>query len=128
MFELTKKTDYGIELMVELARHLHLGPLSLRDVAKEKRLSFKFLEQVAIPLREKGLIEAKEGKGGGYFLKKDPRRISMTEVVEAIEGEVQIKNCHTCAREEVCRPKNVWRELETHLINKMNRKMLFDLI
>lgn len=67
MFGLTKKTDYGLELMIALAKNYGLGPLALRQIAKEKKL-LKYLEQVVIPLHEAGLVGAKEGKGGGYFL------------------------------------------------------------
>ena len=70
MFELSKKTDYGLELMIALAKNYGQGPLSLRQIAKKKKLPFKYLEQVVVPLRESGLIEAKKGKSGGYFLKK----------------------------------------------------------
>ncbi len=74
MFGLTKKADYGVELMIALAKNFGQGPLSLRQIAKDKKLPHKFLEQVVTPLREANLIDAKEGRGGGYYLKKNPKK------------------------------------------------------
>lgn len=128
MFGLNKKTDYGMELMIVLAKNYHQGPLSLRQIAKKKKLPFKYLEQVVIPLRLSGLIEAKEGKGGGYFLKKSPKKISIAEIVETLEGPVEIGACFGCPKAMICGQKDVWTEVGDKVRETIKGKNLADLI
>lgn len=128
MFGLSKKTDYGMELMIALAKNYRQGPLSLRQVAKEKKLPFKYLEQVVIPLRESGLIEAKEGKGGGYFLKKKPEKVSVAEIVEILEGPVEVGACFDCPKATICGQKDVWVEVGDKVRETIEGKSLADLI
>lgn len=128
MFGLTKKTDYGLELMIFLAKNFNKGPISLRKIAKEKKLPFKYLEQVVIPLRETGLIEAKEGKGGGYFLKKKPKKVSVAEIVEILEGPVEIGDCLDCPKATLCGQKDVWAEVGDKVRETIEGKILADLV
>ena len=128
MFGLTKKTDYGLELMIALAKNYGKDPLALRQIAKEKKLPFKYLEQVVIPLRESGLIEAKEGKGGGYFLKKSPKKISVAQVVEILEGPVEVGACFGCPKATICGQKDVWAEVGDKVRETIEGKSLADLL
>lgn len=128
MFGLTKKTDYGIELMVALAKNYKKGPVSLRQVAKNRRLPLKFLEQVAGFLREGKLVDAKEGKSGGYFLKKSPSKISLAKIVEVLEGPVEVSSCLGCPKSRVCGQKNVWNEVGKNVKKTIGKKTLKDLL
>jgi len=128
MFGLSKKTDYGMELMIALAKNYRQGLLSLRQIAKQKKLPFKYLEQVVIPLRESGLIKAKEGKGGGYFLKKSPKKISVAEIVEALEGPVEVGACFGCPKATICGQKDVWAEVGDKVKKTIEGKTLADLV
>lgn len=128
MFGLTKKTDYALEFMSYLAKNFGKGPVSLREVAKEKRLPLKFLEQIAISLRLARLIEAKEGKGGGYFLRKPPKKISVAEVIEALEGPVEISGCFGCPKAMACGQKEVWTEVGDKVRKTIEKKTLADLM
>jgi len=128
MFGLNKKTDYGMELMIALAKNYRQGLLSLRQIAKQKKLPFKYLEQVVIPLRESGLVEAKEGKGGGYFLKKSPKKISVAEIVEVLEGPVEVGACFGCPKVAVCGQKDVWAEVGDKVKETIEGKTLADLV
>jgi Rrf2 family cysteine metabolism transcriptional repressor len=127
MFSLTKKIDYGLELMIFLAKNYGQGPLSLRQIAKKKKLPFKYLEQVVIPLREAGLIEAKEGKGGGYFLKKKPAKISIAQIAEALEGPVEVGYCFGCPKAAICGQKDIWTEVGDKVRETIQEKTLADL-
>jgi Rrf2 family cysteine metabolism transcriptional repressor len=114
--------------MIALAKNFGKGPLSLRQIAKEKKLPFKYLEQVAIPLRESGLIEAKEGKGGGYFLKRKYQEISIAEVVGVLEGPVEEGYCSGCPKVAACGQKDVWAEVGDKVRETIGNKTLADLI
>jgi len=128
MFDLKKKTEYGLQLMIALARQYSQGPLSLRILAKEEKLPYKFLEQLVFPLRLAGLIEAKEGKTGGYFLTKSPGKISVSQVVEALEGPMDLGHCFGCPKANSCGQKEVWSEVGEKIRQTMEGKTLKDLI
>ena len=128
MFDLSKKTDYGIELMVALAKNYKRGFLSLREIAKEKKLPLKFLEQIAGQLRDAYLIEAKEGKGGGYFLADKPKNISLGEIIAVLEGQDIFAGCSGCPRAGLCSHEEVWSEVKQTVKTKMEDKTLEDLI
>jgi Rrf2 family protein len=128
MFGISKKTDYGLELMLALARNYSRGPLSLRQIAKERKLPYKFLGQLALELRFGGLIDSKEGKGGGYFLTKKPKKISIAEVVEALEGPVEVGHCFGCPKARVCGQKDVWSEVGDKVRETIKEKTLADLL
>lgn len=128
MFGLNKKTDYGMELMIALAKKDHQGPLSLRQIAKEKKLPFKYLEQVVTPLRKAGLIKARQGRDGGYFLKKKPEIISVREIVEVLEGPVELGACFGCPKAMVCGQKDIWTEVGDKVRETIEEKTLADLV
>jgi len=128
VFGLTKKADYGLELMIALAKNYDKGPVSLFKIAKEKKLPLKYLEQVVLNLRKAGLIKAKEGRGGGYFLKKKPKDISVAEVVEVLEGPVEVGACFGCPKATICGQRDVWVEVGDKVRETIEDKTLADLI
>ncbi len=128
MFNLKKKTEYGLQLMIALARQYHQGPLSLRKIAKKEKLPFKFLEQVVFSLRLAGLLEAKEGKSGGYFLAKAPNKISVAQIIEALEGPMELGHCLGCPKVSFCGQKDIWSEVGEKITQTMKGKTLKDLI
>jgi len=128
MFDLKKKTEYGLQLMIALARQYQQGPLSLRQIAKEEKLPYRFLEQLVFPLRLAGLVEAKEGKTGGYFLVKTPGKISVAQIIEALEGPMQLGHCLGCPKVNFCGQKDVWGEVGEKILQTMKGKTLKYLI
>ncbi len=91
MFQLSKKADYGLLLLIELAQH-EGETISLKEFAKSRFMSFFFLQRVAYQLRKSQLIESSRGKTGGYFLSRNPKTISLKEIFENLEGSVTISH------------------------------------
>src|SRR6187431_3444376 len=69
------KGEYGVRLMVQLARHYGNGPVSLAGVAAEEDLPRAYLEQLVVSLREAGLVVSTRGAHGGYELTRTPSLI-----------------------------------------------------
>jgi Rrf2 family cysteine metabolism transcriptional repressor len=129
MLSLNKKTDYGLRLMIALAKKYKKGPSSLRQLAKENKLPFKFLEQAAFLLKIAGLIDSKEGKNGGYVLSTSPSKISMETIIEALEGPVGFDHhCAGCPEFGLCGQKNVMDEVESQVKKTIKAKTLKELI
>lgn len=106
-FQFSHKIDYGLFLMSELAKNDEIK--SLRIIADYNKMSFFFLQKVAFDLRKGGLIQADRGKNGGYRLTKSPQKISLKEILEALEGPMAVMHClnhgpdeQTCVRESNC--------------------------
>lgn len=86
--KISTKGRYGLTLMIELARKVGEGPISLKSVAEEKNLSAHYLEQLAAPLRNAGLIRSIRGAYGGYVLAKEASEITVGDVIRVLEGPI----------------------------------------
>lgn len=89
--KLSHKGDYGLVLVTALARRT--GFASLRQVAGEKKLPYKFVSQVAGELKAAGILESKEGVSGGYRLARVPEKILVREVLDVLEGPMVAETC-----------------------------------
>jgi Rrf2 family protein len=85
---LTKETDYALRLLNAIDEGCGAKPLSLHSFAQDADISFLFLQRIASKLKKVGLIRARKGKVGGYWLSKPRHTISTAQVIEAIEGNV----------------------------------------
>src|SRR3989339_2125834 len=101
MFTLTKKADYGMALLSILAQRGRSGRVSLKELAS-LGMPRAFMAKIAISLVEAGILNSKEGKGGGFSLNYEPKEIQVKEALEAIEGEVAPVNCESCPMEGGC--------------------------
>ena len=85
--KLSAKTEYACIAMVQLAKEYDKGdPLFIRTIADEHVISARFLVQILLQLNRASLVESKRGTAGGYRLARKPSKITLAEVVEAMEG------------------------------------------
>lgn len=89
---LSKRTEYGLRAVVQLARLAPRNYVQSRDLAKQEELPNKFLEAILLALRRGGFLESKVGSGGGYRLSREPRDISVGELIRRLEGRLTIKD------------------------------------
>ena len=90
--QLSKRCQYGLRAAVRLARRYHGADayVQSRDLADEESLPTKFLEQVLLVLRRANLLESKVGSGGGYRLRRPPERITVAELLAALEPPAEL--------------------------------------
>jgi Rrf2 family cysteine metabolism transcriptional repressor len=108
--------EYGVRLMVELARHHGAGPVSLTEMADHESLPRPYLEQLVVSLREAGLVASTRGAHGGYALTREPAQIRMGEVLRALEGPIAPMICASedpahaglCGRTSFCNVNMLW--------------------
>src|SRR4030065_2254437 len=91
--KISTKIRYGTRAMLELASRYGEGPIELREIAKRENISPKYLEQVIIPLRTAGLVKSVRGSKGGYSLAKPPSEILLKDVIEVLEGPLDLIEC-----------------------------------
>ena len=134
------KAEYGVRVMVELARRGGEQPVALGDIAEHEGLPLAYLEHLIARLRRAGLVESRRGAHGGYLLAREPAEITMSEVVEALEGRIAPIECITsapdgtvsCAREldpeHVCTTKILWTRVRGAIVNTLQETTLAELI
>ncbi len=110
MINVSKQVDYALQLIIALS-DLDKGEfLSLRIFSNESTISFLFLQRIARSLKKAQIIDATRGVHGGYFLVADPHKITLKQLIEAIEGRFGITTCSkdTCPRQKGCTSKKVF--------------------
>ena len=90
---LSIKTKYGLKALVYLARSEAGRPVQIAEIAQKEQIPQKFLESIVLTLRKNGLLGSRKGKGGGYYLIKDPSEIPMTTVMRVLEGPIAMVSC-----------------------------------
>lgn len=121
-----QKAQYGLHLISALAdRHPDGQPLSLEVVAEEAGISKKFLEQIALDLRKANLIKGMRGAAGGYVLLKDPARLTVAEVVSAVEGPAKLELCSV--HSETKKTDAVWAKLQGQILTTLSSTTISEL-
>lgn len=130
--KLSTRARYGVRLMIDLALNYGQGPVLLKNIARRQDISEKYLGQLIIPLKTRGLVNSLRGAHGGYQLAKPPAKISLKEIVEALEGDVNVVECvkkpDVCDRVASCISRNIWRDLNEKISQILKSQTLADLI
>lgn len=137
MFKVSTKSQYGLRAMVYLGsvfeeKRVH----SLKKISEKENISFDYLEKIISKLEKAGLILAKKGAGGGYYLASQPSKISAGEIIKAIEGTLAPVRCVAkekkerlpCPRKKVCKSFVVWQKIQDVLNSTLNSIALADLL
>ena len=127
--------EYGVRMMVELARHHGSGPISLAEMADHESLPRPYLEQLVVSLREAGLVHSTRGAHGGYQLSREPAQIKMGEVLRALEGPIAPMVCASedpahagiCERTGFCNVNHLWMTVQRAIIGALDSITLADL-
>lgn len=90
---LSKRTQYALKALGLLAANYQQGPVLIAEIAKAKKIPVKFLESILLDLKRSGILESQKGRGGGYYLKQDPRQTTIAAVMRAIEGPIALLPC-----------------------------------
>ena len=127
MFTLTKKADYGMALLSVLAKRGRGGRVSLKYLS-ELGLPRAFMAKIAVSLVEAGILNSKEGRGGGFSLNYEPKEILVKEALEAIEGEVAPVACESCPVDGSCGQQSFMDRLIFRIEDMLAEYTLEDLI
>ncbi len=133
MFQISAKTEYGLQLMLALAEFHGKRRLSLREIAKKRNLPYPFLSGIASQLKKAKLIEPKEGAAGGYHLTRVPSKITAGDVIQAIEGDFSIVRCqqddkYECPNNEFCTLPPLWNKVSERLYHTFHALTLAELL
>ncbi len=129
MLQLTKKADYALRLMIEVAAS-DSDNLSTAEVAESEEIPYQFLRKVAQELVAAGLVTSSRGIRGGLSLAQPAQTISLLEIVRAVD-EAAVSKCvidpRACTRRSRCVIYPVWRRLQREMERAMEAVLLSDL-
>ena len=134
---ISTKGEYGVRIMVDLARHYGERPRSLTDISQAEMLPLAYLEQLVKLLREANppLVSSTRGAHGGYRLNRNPEDISMGEIVRVLEGPIAPMICATegemtqiCGFLDSCKTKYLWAKLRDVVAQTLDSMTLADLV
>lgn len=118
---LTTKSEYALRALSYMLSNAKEAPLQIREISKNEGISKFYIEQLFMKMRRAGLIKSIRGPQGGYVLAKNPKTISIGDVVRSVEGPIHLimctgkNNTFDCSRALSCKPYPVWK--------KINRKI-----
>jgi Rrf2 family protein len=136
MLRVSTKGEYGVRIMVDLARHYDGRPRSLTDISQAEMLPLAYLEQLMKLLREAEppLVISTRGAHGGYKLSRSPAQITMGEVIRALEGPISPMICategemvQTCNFLDSCKTKYLWARVRDAVAQTLDSITLADL-
>jgi len=130
--KLSTRSRYGTRMMLDLAQHYKEGPVQIGQIAKRQDISVKYLEQLIIPLKKANFIKSTRGPKGGHMLAKSPKEITIGQIVEVLEGGVDLTVCvgdtDVCERSAECLIRDTWREATKAMYEKLNSVSLSKII
>ncbi len=130
--KLSTRSRYGTRMMVDLAQHYNEGPVQAGDIAKRQDISLKYLEQLIIPLKAAKFIKSVRGPKGGHMLAQSPDDITMAQIVDVLEGGIELSGCvedaETCKRSADCLIRGIWESTTKAMNDKLDSITLYDII
>lgn len=86
------KVQYGLQALLELALKYGGGPVQIAEIAKNQKMPIRYLEQLLLVLKRSGLVSSTRGKEGGYILTEHPSDITALQIIESLEGPIELAN------------------------------------
>ncbi len=128
--KISKKTDYAIRLILELSLNYN-KKLRIRDISKRQKIPFKFLQYLVSQLHSAGYINTFRGKDGGIVLSKNPKDITLKEIIVFFEKSLLPVSClekEGCSSIQDCVLYPIWRELKLKIEEILDKITFQDIV
>jgi len=130
--QITRQADYAVRAVLHLARVGNTERSATSTVAKEQNIPPSFLAKIISQLSIAGLLHTSRGARGGVTLAREPGEITLLEVIEAIDGPIQLNECvgndGVCTFENNCPIKSVWCDAQDDLVKRLRSTNFSDLM
>lgn len=121
--QITRQADYAVRAVLYLARLGENERAATSQVAKVQHIPPSFLAKIISQLSIAGLLHTSRGARGGVTLAREPKEITLLEVIEAIDGPIMLNECvgdeGTCLFDEECPLRPVWCEAQSELVTRL---------
>lgn len=132
--KLSTKGQYGVKAMYDLALHYGENPIPLNKIAERQGISEYYLEQLIGTLRREGFVNSVRGAQGGYILAKDPSSIMVGDILNILEGPIEISECidgnetPECSNANYCATRLIWVKIKNAIDDVVNSISLQDMV
>ena len=117
---------------MDLARHNDQGPVQIGEISKRQDISVKYLEQLIRPLKQASIVTSVRGPKGGHLLAKNPKNITLGQIVRLFEGQTELVECisnpEQCNMSDDCQVRLAWKEATRVLYEKLDSTTISDLM
>jgi len=128
---LTTKGRFAVTAMVDLGMSQSKQPVTLAAISQRQKISLPYLEQLFGKLRRSALVDSVRGPGGGYRLAQDMARISVADIILAVDETLNSTQCsgrENCREENRCITHNLWTNLNQHIFSFLGAVTLRQLV
>jgi len=134
---LSKKAKYAINALVFLAKQPTKEPVLIESISTSEKIPKKFLETILLDLKRSGMLNSKKGKGGGYYLQKLPKEISLADVIRLFDGAIAyipcasqkyFEACAECSEPDTCGIRDAFLEIRDKTVALLKKNTLEDLL
>ena len=129
--KLTTKGRFAVTAMLDLALHGHDGPVTLAGISERQKISLSYLEQLFGKLRRRELVESVRGPGGGYQLARDAAKVSVADIIRAVEEPLDSTQCggkEDCLGDKRCMTHDLWEQLNSTVYGFLSGVSLAQLV
>ncbi len=118
---LSTKSRYGVRALFDIAYHSVGLPTQIKDISRRQQISPRYLEQIFQKLKKADILGSKRGPNGGYFLLKEPKDVSLGDIVRATEGPFELVFCASeapkkqCPRSDECVAQEMWLDISKQI-------------
>jgi Rrf2 family protein len=134
---LSKKCKYAIHALVYLAERYQKGPIHIQEIAEKQHIPKKFLEAILLELRNAKILHSKKGKGGGYYLYKNPEEVNLIEIIRLMDGAIAMlpcvslnyyEPCEECIDEKTCGIRHAFISVRDETLKILENSNLAQLV
>ena len=129
--QITRQADYAVRAVLHLARTTEIRTAT-STIAEEQKIPPSFLAKIISQLSIAGLLHTSRGARGGVTLAREPKEITLLEVIEAIDGPIQLNECvgesGVCAFDADCPLRPVWCEAQEELVGRLKGTNFADML
>jgi Rrf2 family protein len=137
MRTISRRTQYGLKAVLHLAAHYGEGPILIATISEQETIPIKFLQLILLDLKSLGLLNSKQGKGGGYELSRPPSTLTVGSLIRMMEGpiaplscasETAFAPCEECPDVEGCGIRIIMRRVRDAMADVLDKTTLADLL
>ena len=125
---------YGLRALLEIAARPDQEPVTIRDISRRQQMSVTYLEQILHKLKKAGLVKSIRGARGGYLLAREEDKITVSQIINALDGPIAISYCDvpqmrekSCVGPSACVSRTLWRKLEELIEDALSSVTLADM-
>ena len=130
--KISTRGRYALRILLDLARHNGDEPRMVSDICKRQNLSPKYAGRLILELRNAGMVISTRGAKGGYKINRDPKHITLLEILDIMEGGISVVDCalcpKKCKRSKNCSARNFWVDLNSKIRSTLANATLQDIL